>query len=141
MNENPYSELLHIMHGVAGAHETKAACIGTVKQAPPNLVISYNNILLNSDELYISEYLLTDYARTTKGHLKSATQDKGGGSGDASFESHNHSIDNDYTESIITTDTLKPGDKVAMLPVLPDGSRNLQYIIIDKIVRPDRRKF
>lgn len=141
MNKNPYSELFGIMHGVAGAHETKQVCIGTVKQSPPALVVTYNGIDLNSDELYISEYLLTEYARTTRGHIVSATQNRAGGGGYAEFASHNHDINNDYTESIITTDTLVPGDKVAMLPVMPEGGKSQQYIVIDKIVRPDRRAF
>ena len=141
MNSNAYTDILGIMQGVAQQNKTPQACIGTVAASPPGLAVSYNGLRLTSDELYISEYLLTDYARTTKGHLVSATQDRAGGGGDAEFASHNHDINNDYTESIITTDTLKVGDKVAMLPLMPEGGKSQQYIVIDKIVRPDRRKF
>ena len=93
-------------------------------------------IVLTKEELWISHYLLAGYGRTARGHLVSATQNRAGGSGDAAYQSHNHDIHNDYTDSVITTDTLKPGMKVAIMPMLVNGKIQ-QYVILDEIVRLD----
>ena len=141
MLKNSYEELLRIVSDVSIAANSPVMQIGTVLQSPPDIKVSYKNIILESPELYISEYLLTEYARTTRGHLVSATQNRAGGGGDAAYASHNHDINNDYTETIITTDTLMPGDKVAIMPVPSEDGTNQAYIILDKLVRPDRRTF
>lgn len=141
MLKNSYEELLRIVSDVSVAANSPVMQIGTVLHSPPDIKVSYKNIILESPELYISEYLLTEYARTTRGHLVSATQYRAGGGGDAAYASHNHDIDNDYTETIITTDTLVPGDKVAIMPVPSEDGTNQAYIILDKLVRPDRRTF
>ncbi|BAL85209.1 hypothetical protein SELR_pSRC500350 (plasmid) [Selenomonas ruminantium subsp. lactilytica TAM6421] len=140
MHENPYDTILGLMTNAAQCNQSPGIEIGTILASPPNIKVSYKGIILESEELYISEYLLTDYMRTAKGHIVSATQNRGGGGGYAEYESHNHDIDNDYTDTVITTDTLKPGDKVSIMPFRPEGGSQ-QYIILDKIVRPDRRKF
>lgn len=141
MLKNSYEELLRIVSDVSVAANSPVIQIGVVLQSPPDIKVSYKNIILESPELYISEYLLTEYARTTRGHLVSATQNRAGGGGDAAYASHNHDINNDYTETIITTDTLMPGDKVAIMPVPSEDGTNQAYIILDKLVRPDRRTF
>jgi hypothetical protein len=69
--------------------------------SPPDIKVRYNGIILTKEELWISHYLLAGYGRTAKGHLVSATQNRAGGSGDAAYQSHNHDIDNDYTDSVI----------------------------------------
>ena len=82
---------------------------------------------------YDTRRLLVGYERTARGHLVSATQNKSGGSGDSSYESHNHSIDNDYTENFIYTDTLKVGDWVSILPC--EGAEGQLYIINEEVVK------
>lgn len=141
MLKNPYIEMLDIMSGVANNIQVPTIQIGTILASPPTIKVSYKGIVLEPEELYISEYLLTEYERQTRGHLVSATQNRAGGSGDAQYASHNHDINNDYTESIITTDTLVPGDKVAIMPCVSEDGTKQSYIILDKIVRPDRRTF
>lgn len=141
MLKNPYIEMLDIMSGVANNIQVPTIQIGTILASPPAIKVSYKGIVLEPEELYISEYLLTEYERQTRGHLVSATQNRAGGSGDAQYASHNHDINNDYTESIITTDTLVPGDKVAIMPCVSEDGTKQSYIILDKIVRPDRRTF
>lgn len=133
--------MLNIMSGVACNNQSPTIQIGTIITPPPKIQVSYKDILLESPELYISEYLLTDYARTAKGHIVSATQNRAGGSGDPAFASHNHDIDNDYTDTVITTDTLVAGDKVVIMPCQSEDGTSQQYIILDKIVRPDRSMF
>ena len=141
MLKNPYIEMLDIMSGVANNIQVPTIQIGTILASPPTIKVSYKGIVLEPEELYISEYLLTEYERQTRGHIVSATQNRAGGSGDAQYASHNHDINNDYTESIITTDTLVPGDKVAIMPCVSEDGTKQSYIILDKIVRPDRRTF
>ena len=85
------------------------------------------------ENAYISKRLLVGYERTARGHLVSATQNKSGGSGDAQYESHNHDIDNDYTENFIYTDTLKVGDWVSILPC--EGAEGQLYIINEEVVK------
>lgn len=133
MNENPYSSMLDIVYGAAKDCQSPTIQIGTVITSPPNLTVSYNGMILNSEELYISEYLLPDYTR----HMVGSTSNQSGGSGYAEFASHSHPIDNDET----WTDTLVYGDKVAMMPCQSEDGTKQQYIVLDKIVRPDRRTF
>lgn len=141
MKENPYDSMLDIMTGAAKAQQKQGAQIGTIVNPPPNIKVSYRGFLLESPELYISEYLLTEYGRTARGHIVSATQNRAGGGGYAEYASHNHEINNDYTDSIIYTDTLKVGDKVTIFPILSEDGTRQEYVITDKIVRPDRRAF
>lgn len=136
MHENPYDEMLGLMRSAGRAEQAPVASVGTVVTPPPNLQVSYNGILLEPAETYISEYLLSGYTR----HVVGATSFAGGGSGDAAYESHNHPVDNDET----WTDTLKVRDKVAVLPILSQdekGRSKREYMILDKLVRPDRRRF
>lgn len=123
-------KVLGIMHDVAESHVPTAQSVGIIVQ-PPDIVVKWNNIELTKENIYIAGYLLVGYRREARGHIVSATQNRSGGSGDAAYASHNHDIDNDYTDDIIYTDTLKPGDLVSVLPCA--GSQ--LYIITDKLVK------
>ena len=81
MKENPYDSMLDIMTGAAKAQQKQGAQIGTIVNPPPNIKVSYRGFLLESPELYISEYLLTEYGRTARGHIVSATRNRAGGGG------------------------------------------------------------
>ena len=129
--ENSMKKVLGIMHDVAESHVPTAQSVGIIVQPPPDIVVKWNNIELTKENIYIAEYLLVGYRREARGHIVSATQNRSGGSGDAAYASHNHDIDNDYTDDIIYTDTLKPGDLVSVLPCA--GSQ--LYIITDKLVK------
>ncbi|MEE0404827.1 MULTISPECIES: DUF2577 domain-containing protein [Megasphaera] len=129
--ENSMQKVLGIMHDVAESHVPTAQSVGIIVQPPPDIVVKWNNIELTKENIYIAEYLLVGYRREARGHIVSATQNRSGGSGDAAYASHNHDIDNDYTDDIIYTDTLKPGDLVSVLPCA--GSQ--LYIITDKLVK------
>ncbi len=139
-NDDPYKDLANIMIRTAMRNGLQpGAVIGEVLTPPPNLVVLYNGLHLDASYFWIDEYMLQDHTRHVKGHIVSATQDRGGGSGDAAFQSHNHDIDNDYTASVIYTDTWHVGDKLAMLPVFSsdDMQTAQQYIIFARIVRLD----
>lgn len=135
MHENPLGTILGVMKGVSENSNSPSIQIGKIIQAPPEIKVSYNGIILDKKDVWISEYLLIGYARTGRGHIVSETQPRSGGGGDAEFASHTHAIDNDYTDTIIYTDTLNAGDFVAVMPMMSseDGSAQ-QYIILDKIV-------
>ena len=135
MRENPYSTILGLMKDTSINNNSPSIQIGKIIAPPPAIQVSYNGIILDSKDVWISEYLLIGYSRTAQGHLVSETQASVGGSGDASFASHTHSIDNDYTDSIIYTDTLKPGDYISIMPMVSEDNSSQQYIILDKIVR------
>lgn len=128
---NPYQDIYNIMTGAANARNVPEMTIGTVINPPPTLTVSYNGMTLTNNEIYIADYLLGGYTR----HMVGATSNKGGGSGDAAYESHNHPIDNDET----WTDTLKAGDKVAIMPATDESGTNQIYFILARLFRPDWR--
>jgi hypothetical protein len=133
-NKNPYSTILNVMAGVSKNTNSPSIQIGKIIAGPPEIQVSYNGIILDKKEIWISQYLLVGYERTAKGHIVSATQNRAGGSGDPAFASHDHDIDNDYTDNIITTDTLVAGDYVSIMPMVSEDGTSQQYIILDKIV-------
>lgn len=134
MNETPESQLLGILNGVAKNNQPETIQIGKVLAPPPNIKVQYKDFLLEKEDVWISEYLLIGYERTSKGTIKSETQPRSGGGGYALFASHTHEINNPYTDNIIYTDTLKPGDYVSIMPIQQVEGTTQQYIILDKIV-------
>jgi len=136
-NKNPYGAMLDVMAGVSKNTNSPSIQIGKIIAPPPEIQVSYDGTILEKEELWISEYLLIGYERTAKGHIVSATQNRAGGGGYAQYESHNHDIDNDYTDNIIYTDTLKVGEYVSIMPMMSEDGSSQQYIILDKIVRLD----
>lgn len=141
MKKNPYSELLGIMNGVGRNNQSPTIQIGTILEPPPNIKVRYKSIILEAAECYISEYLLTQYKRSAEGNIKTITEKVAGGSGEAQYASHAHPVNHYYSESWITTDTLQPGDKVAIMPCESEDGTSQTYIILDKIVRPNRGVF
>lgn len=134
MNETPESQLLGILNGVAKNNQPETIQIGKVLAPPPNIKVQYKDFILEKEDVWISEYLLIGYERTAKGVIKSETQPRSGGGGYALFASHTHEINNPYTDNIIYTDTLKPGEYVSIMPIQQVEGTTQQYIILDKIV-------
>lgn len=58
---------------------------------------------------------------------------RSGGGGYALFSSHTHEIHNDYTDTIIMTDTLRVGDEVTVFPVYRQEEQ--LYYIGQKVVK------
>lgn len=137
--EDPYKAMLTLFRNVGGnAGLQSTAQIGTVLEPPPNIKIKWNGIELDKKWFYIDDYWLQGHTRQIRGHIVSATQNKSGGSGDAQYESHNHDINNDYTASIIYTDTWQIGDKVLMIPIMGDDNKTVkQFWILSKGKRLD----
>lgn len=134
MNETPESQLLGILNGVAKNNQPETIQIGKVLAPPPNIKVQYKDFILEKEDVWISEYLLIGYERTAKGVIVSETQPRSGGGGYALFSSHTHEINNPYTDNIIYTDTLKPGEYVSIMPIQQVEGTTQQYIILDKIV-------
>lgn len=134
MNETPESQLFGILNGVAKNNQPETIQIGKVLAPPPNIKVQYKDFVLEKEDVWISEYLLIGYERTAKGVIKSETQPRSGGGGEAAFSSHTHEINNPYTDNIIYTDTLKPGEYVSIMPIQQVEGTTQQYIILDKIV-------
>lgn len=134
MNETPESQLLCILNGVAKNNQPETIQIGKVLAPPPNIKVQYKDFILEKEDIWISEYLLIGYERTAKGTIVSETQPRSGGGGYALFASHTHEINNPYTDNIIYTDTLKPGEYVSIMPIQQVEGTTQQYIILDKIV-------
>lgn len=134
MNETPESQLFGILNGVAKNNQPETIQIGKVLAPPPNIKVQYKDFILEKEDVWISEYLLIGYERTAKGVIKSETQPRSGGGGYALFASHTHDINNPYTDNIIYTDTLKPGEYVSIMPIQQVEGTTQQYIILDKIV-------
>ena len=119
------AKVVDVMHQVATGARPTGTQVGIVVTPPPALTVRINNILLDTNDLYISRYLLPNYTR----HMVGQTSNRAGGSGEAKYESHNHPIDNDET----WTDTLKPGTLVTVIPV--GGQDDQLYIIADSLVK------
>lgn len=138
--EDPFTRLAGVFSKIAKTNGLQnGAAIGKIITPPPEIQVEYNGMILGKTRLWIDEYWLQGHTRTARGHIVSATQNRAGGSGDPSFASHNHDIDNDYTDTIIYTDTWKPGDLVELTPIYStrDQKAGQQFIISKKLVRLD----
>ncbi len=136
---DPYQGLLDL-HSEIAANAGKQAVIriGEIVSPPPSLKILVNGMTLDSRWSWVDEYWVQGHERHTKGVIVSATQNRAGGGGYAEFASHNHDIDNPYTENMIMTDTWHVGDKVALLPLVGDDDKTMeQYIVLCKLIRLD----
>ena len=106
--ERSVNEMVAIQHDIAEEHVPLLPSVGRVLSPPPDIRVKWNDITLSKKQIYLNEYWLPGHTR----HIVGATSYRGGGSGDAAYESHNHPIDNDET----WTDTLRPGDLVSVYP-------------------------
>lgn len=161
MTEDPYEGLLGIMQSEGARFNPPSFCLGEVVSVSP-LNIKVDELILYSDDFLIADYLLEGYKRSLKvsskgtitnngkssmnGTLLSSTQNTSGGSGDDSFASHNHSINNQATLSGTCESSgqytldgeseveykgyLKKGDLLALMPMLGEQ----MYIVICKVV-------
>lgn len=129
--EHSAAMLVNLQHQIAGDHDQLMPSVGKVLTPPPNLSVEWNNIVITKEQIYLNEYWLPGHTRTHEGHIVSATQNRAGGGGYAEFASHNHDINNDYTDTETLTDTLKPGDFVSVYP--QDGGQ--LFIIENKLVK------
>lgn len=97
---------------------------GTVLSSSP-LKISVEQKMTLTDKQLVLSSLVQDF--TVSMTVDHKTEDKAGGSGDASFASHKHQIQG--TKEITINNALKAGEKVILLR--EQGGQ--KYIVLDRI--------
>lgn len=127
------AKVVDTIHGIAKGEQPMGMRIGVVTSPYPNLVVRVDNIDITNEQIYINDYWKPNHYREAKGHIISETQLRAGGGGYAEFASHTHAIHNDYTDTIIMTDTLRVGDEVTVFPVYGQGEQ--LYYIGQKVVK------
>lgn len=161
MKKDPYVEIIMMMQREGAKSNPPSFCLGKVVSETP-LEIKVDELLLDADDFLIADYLIEGYKRSLqvtsqgtmsnngessmKGTLVASTQNTSGGSGEDSFASHNHSINNQATfngmgesngkytlsgESEVEFKSyLKKGDLLALMPM--EGEQ--LYIVLCKVV-------
>lgn len=127
------AKMVDAIHGIAQGELPQGLMIGVVISPYPNLEVQLNNIVLTKEQIYLNDYWKPGHYREAEGHIVSATQNRAGGGGEAAYASHNHDIDNDYTDTINMTDTLRIGDEVTVIPVY--GQEAQLYYVDAKVVK------
>ena len=135
MNENPIASIVNAMQTEGARFNPPSLCVGKVIQPEP-LQIQVGDLMLDREDLLVSDILLNSYSRNIQlatkgtssisGTLSSSTESASGGSGDSSFASHSHGINASATldgtvnlevEGAITFKTyLKKDDLIALMP-------------------------
>ena len=102
-------------------------CFGTVTGIAPLTIIVDQKLELSEMQLILTRNVTDFYTDETVDHV---VENRGGGSGYASFESHNHN----YTgrKSFLIHHKLIVGDKVLL--IREQGGQ--RYIILDRVVIP-----
>lgn len=161
MNDDPYSGILSMMQTEGAKSNPPSICLGEVISESP-LKIKVDELPLDAKDFLIADYLIEGYKRSLKvsskgaivnsgessmsGTLSSGTQNTSGGSGDDSFASHNHAINNQATLSGTCESSgqytldgeseveykgyLKKGDLLALMPMYGEQL----YIVLCKVV-------
>ena len=150
--EQSVNLMVDTFHKIAQSHMPVSVGIGTVLSPPPDLKIAWNNIILESDQLYIDQFLLPNYQRqmigqeavtlpSAEGNIRTNTQSRKGGYDKPRFVSHTHKINDSYkadiegegnykASSILTDCGLMAGDLVSILPL--EGGQ--KFIVLGKII-------
>lgn len=124
--EHSVSEIVNTFHGIAEGHRPMQGGLGKIVSPPPDISIQWNGILLTKKDIFLNEYWLQGHRREAKGKIVSGTQPAG-------HHVHTHGIANPYTDDIIYTDTLKPGDLVSVYPIEFEGEQ--LFMVESKMVR------
>ena len=115
----------------AGAGQDSDFCYGVVTSASPLKILVEQKMELTAAQLVLCRNVTnytTNVTVTVEG-VDWVTEEKGGGSGDSSYEKHNHSIKG--TKSIIINNALKVGEKV----VLMRKKGGQEYLVLDRVVK------
>jgi len=105
-------------------------CYGTVTSASPLKILVEQKMELTSAQLVLTRNV-TNFSTTVSISNESpwATENKSGGTGEASFASHNHSIKG--TKTLTINNALKQGDKVVL--IRKKGGQ--EYLVLDRVVK------
>lgn len=105
-------------------------CYGTVTNASPLKILVEQKMELTSAQLVLTRNV-TNFSTTVSISNESpwATENKSGGTGEASFASHNHNIKG--TKTLTINNALKQGDKVVL--IRKKGGQ--EYLVLDRVVK------
>lgn len=103
---DPYVKMLNLMKTKGAESNPPSISIGKVISPPPEIIVQTRDLQLYKDDLYIADSLLTGYSRQV-------------------------SITNCTGTAVTTTDTIKAGDELAILPTVD----NQTWIILCKVVK------
>lgn len=161
MKKDPYVEIIMMMQKEGAKSNPPSICLGQIVSTSP-LRIKVDELPLEEDDFLFADFLVEGYKRSLQvtsqgtmsnngessiqGNLISSTQNTSGGSGEDSFASHNHSINNQATLNGSCESTgpytlsgesevefkpyLKKGDLLALMPM--EGEQ--LYIVLCKVV-------
>lgn len=126
---NNYDALLKLFKQIASetiaAGAPAAVCFGTVTSDDPLMIKVDQRLDLTAAQLVLSRNVTDFYTDETVDHL---TENRAGGSGNSSYESHNHNYKG--RKSFLIHHKLVVGDKVVLLRV--QGGQ--QYVVLDRVV-------
>lgn len=94
-------KIVDMQHEIAEGHIPELPSVGKVLAPYPDIVIEWNNIKLEKEQIYLNEYWIPGHTRTHKGTISSP---------------HIPGADS-FTDEETITDTLKPGDIVSVYPL------------------------
>ena len=105
-------------------------CYGTVTSASPLKILVEQKMELTAAQLVLTRNV-TNFSTTISISSESPwlTEYKSGGSGDASFASHNHSIKG--TKNLTINNALAIGEKVVL--IRKKGGQ--EYLVLDRVVK------
>ncbi|MFY0520928.1 DUF2577 domain-containing protein [Lysinibacillus sp. UGB7] len=118
-------EFQKIVQGVLNAQKLCTIVYGTVISVEPLEVFVDQKLTLKKEQLKLTRAVMDYEVDMTMDHV---TEDRSGGAGEASFESHNHEYKGQ--KKFLIHNGLIDGDKVTMIRA--HGGQ--QYLIIDKEV-------
>lgn len=105
-------------------------CYGTVTSASPLKILVEQKMELTAAQLVLTRNV-TNYSTSISISTESpwTTENRSGGSGDASFASHNHEIKG--TKTLTINNALKQGEKVVL--IRKKGGQ--EYLVLDRVVK------
>ncbi len=128
--QNPYAELLSAMQRQGASVNPPTIKLAEVVSPPPDIIIKMGDLQVDKNNILIADYLLPGYKRnmssTSEGDIISHDD------GDPRAYSPYIVLEGlSHSGQITFTDTLKPGDILAVMPT-EDGQT---YIILARVVR------
>ena len=139
MKENPYSSLIKTMQEQGGKNKTpgikiaRVTHIEEIEDKVTDIKIEVDELIIDKDNIYISDYLLKGHKREIK--TDEITDLKGSTDIEGDSVNHKHIIANLKINhaDVYYKDTLKEGDLVSVFATADKQT----YIILSRVVRVD----
>ena len=132
-NDQYYAEMLNIMREQGGKDNPVTLQIGVMQSATS---VKIDDLVLNAEDLYIADYLVSGYTRTLKvpyvsGVTVDTTQEDPFGTVDSEGNYSDPDTKTTRQTKITYTDGLKKGDLVAVQKL----NNNNMYVILARVVQ------